>query len=347
MSGPAPLKDDDGLVELRPNFRPLKWSYSDDPTYLIPKEWVVQGLLVAGEVTILSAPSFFGKSTIVTRLAVDVMAGRPFFGHEVAQGGVLYIAGERDIEVRRRIIAASDGDVRIPILSPRTVGRQIDLRDPRMVDDLLDTIADIEAQSGDKVRLVIVDTVPRLMPGADENSSTDAGTVADALARLADTGAAVVGLWHPPKDGRGVRGSNAIVGAADRVLDIMKKGDIRELRVVDANTGPAGTSVRFTLRPVLFDIDPETGKRNTVVVAMTVEDDAPAVPGGAVAARAAEVLRVLEGAGGYLTRQILLDVMRKTGVVTPASAGEQVRRALIGLQEQGRLAFTETEVRLK
>ena len=74
------------------------------------KNWLVEGLLGEGDLS-----AFFGepgatKSVLAVDLACHVALGRPWFGREVKQSGVLYIACERGGTIRRRIRAFLEND---------------------------------------------------------------------------------------------------------------------------------------------------------------------------------------------------------------------------------------------
>src|SRR6185369_15499141 len=76
--------------------------------------------------------------------------------------------------------------------------------------------------------LIIVDTLHRCIPGAEENSSRDIGEVVGFATQLqAKYRTAVLFLHHPLKgspDGRG-RGSGALYYAADTELNAVVDGD--------------------------------------------------------------------------------------------------------------------------
>ena len=89
-------------------------------------------------------------------------------------------------------------------------------------------IAKIERQSGQKVVLVIVDTLAaaRAGSGKAENNSDDMTEVADIFRALADgTGAHVAVVHHTGKDlAKGMRGAYALECAFDSVMEIDGEG---------------------------------------------------------------------------------------------------------------------------
>lgn len=70
--------------------------------------------------------------------------------------------------------------------------------------------------------LVVVDTVARCMPGADENSTRDMGLFVASCDRIKNQlSSAILAIHHTGKDGK-MRGSTALFGACDSVLFLQK-----------------------------------------------------------------------------------------------------------------------------
>jgi len=93
--------------------------------------------------------------------------------------------------------------------------------------------------------LVVFDTLARSMLGGDENSSKDVGVVIGNAGRIQrETGAAVLFVHHSRKDGEVERGSSALRGAADVMMQIKVEEDRRLLvceKVKDAPPFPPST----------------------------------------------------------------------------------------------------------
>jgi hypothetical protein len=69
--------------------------------------------------------------------------------------------------------------------------------------------------------LIVLDTLARCIPGADENSAQDVGRAVAAIDRIrAATGATVLLIHHTGKNGDSERGSSALRGAADTMLAV-------------------------------------------------------------------------------------------------------------------------------
>lgn len=77
-----------------------------------PREWHVDGLIPANQVTMLGGDGGVGKSLLALQLAVASAAGKKWIGHHPAQGPAMYISAEDDRdEMHRRVsdIAVSQG----------------------------------------------------------------------------------------------------------------------------------------------------------------------------------------------------------------------------------------------
>src|SRR5438874_2649632 len=70
-----------------------------------PKEWIVDQLLGAGEVSALIAPPTVGKSALALDLAATIAVGGQWFGRDIKAGATLYFAPERGRVTLRRLRA--------------------------------------------------------------------------------------------------------------------------------------------------------------------------------------------------------------------------------------------------
>lgn len=99
-------EDTSASVE-QPHRRPV-WRIEDLPSIwdLEPRapEWIVEGLVPGGAITLLSGDSGVGKSTLALALAGAVAHGEPFIGRATRQSDVLYIDRENpDYIVQERL----------------------------------------------------------------------------------------------------------------------------------------------------------------------------------------------------------------------------------------------------
>ncbi len=190
-------------------------------------DYLVDQLLPVGALAELVGDSETLKSFVAIHLGMAIATKQSeFFGLQVVKHGpVLYIATEGAGSFQFRLRAwgtAHNVDIRtVPFF---TIASPINLRDAgfqRELEQIVSTVRPV---------VIIVDTLHRCIPGAEENSSRDLGEVVGFATRLqAESGAAVLFLHHPPKSdpsGRG-RGSGSLYYAADTEINAVLEGDER------------------------------------------------------------------------------------------------------------------------
>jgi AAA domain len=222
------------------------------------KEWLVHGLLGAGDASAVYGVPGCGKSVLVEDMALHIAAGREWHGRAVQHGAVLYVALERKKPVERRAIAFRERHA-IEDVPFALVGGVFDLRSGQAVTSLVEIVRQVEAETGEDVVLIVIDTISRAMCGGDENSPKDMGAIVAATSKLqTETKAHVLWIHHMPQDGaERLRGHGALLGAMDTTVHVEKLSDnIRTATVIKANDSEEGERVAFSLESVT--IGPET-----------------------------------------------------------------------------------------
>ncbi len=205
----------------------------DSPRYVVhsaaealephpPLDWIIEPLLSRGSVSIFYGEPGTKKTYSLLSMAVCVAAGKPWLGMKTRQTRVLIIneeSGER--RMFGRLGAALRGELVEKDYPLR--GYESPLQFISLGGFHLDNPTDVlqlerlikEAGAG----LVIFDALADLMEG-DENSKQDTQPVLNALRRLAEhTNAALCVIHHANKVG-GYRGSSAIKGAVDLMVQV-------------------------------------------------------------------------------------------------------------------------------
>lgn len=193
------------------------WTDADDDV-----REIVEGLLTAGGMSMMFGESNSGKSYLATHLAFCVCLGLPFLGRRVNRGAVIYIAGEGAKSIRRRGRAwqKHHGTQLGPF---GLIPAPLNLMDPSPdVEDLVDLVPAKQAEIGESVALIIVDTVARAMGGGNENASEDMARLVSAGDRIRqETGAHILFVHHSGKDvARGARGHSSLKAALDTELEV-------------------------------------------------------------------------------------------------------------------------------
>lgn len=185
-----------------------------------PPAWLIPGLVVANSLTMIVAPPATFKTFLALDIALSIANGTPWAGIEVESGLTLYIAAEGAGGMASRIRAwqmargGSLGGLYVVPSAPNLWDGDVGA--------LLDTIASLPFPPA----VVFVDTLARTTTGADENSSRDMGLFIAACDQMRRAcGATVVIVHHPGKNSGNMRGSSALLGALDTLIELKRDGD--------------------------------------------------------------------------------------------------------------------------
>jgi hypothetical protein len=187
--------------------------------------WLLDGMLPAGGFVTLYGPSGAGKSFLALDWSLCIAAGVPWYGREVRQGAVLYIAAEGVAGLYRRIDAWLTARQEPPD-SIRFIAGAVNLLDRHQLANAHAAVATMPEPPA----VIVVDTMARSMVGGDENAARDVGLFIDALDQLARPHhAARLAVHHTGKTGDDERGSSALRGASDTMISL--KPDSASLRL--------------------------------------------------------------------------------------------------------------------
>jgi hypothetical protein len=215
----------------------------DQIMHLPDPKWLVERHIPEAGFGLLYGEPGCGKSFVALDLALHLAYGMPNWHNDALTprtGRVVYLAGEGASGYRSRARAWLQGRLLPEGVEPRfgLVRAPLNFMRRDDVDALSAVIADI----GEPPDLVVVDTVSRAIPGADENLQKDMTLFVDACDRLRDRyGCATLGIHHTSKAGS-MRGSSVFSGQADFVLKMErdKAGMTATLRCEKQKDGPDG-----------------------------------------------------------------------------------------------------------
>lgn len=203
---------------------PFQWAsqIADDASAEVRE--IVEGVLTAGGMSCMYGESNTGKSYAATDLGFCIARGVPWLGKRVERGAVIYVAGESAGSIRQRIRAyRKRHGTKLEAFG--LVSTALNLLDPSAdVDALIELVKAKASEIGESILLVIVDTLARAMPAADENSALDMGRLVAAGDRIRQaTAAHVLYVHHSGKNSlAGARGSSALRAALDTELEVTK-----------------------------------------------------------------------------------------------------------------------------
>jgi len=238
----------------------------DELAALPPMTWMVRGVLPRDGLTALYGPSGSGKSFLVLDLAAAVAGGGyDWFGGRVTQCPVTYCALEGEAGMSKRVNAWGLHNMKSVPACLRFITQPFDLLDSNDVTDLAKAVQAAGGAGG----LVILDTLNRAAPGADENSSSDMGNIIAAGKRLQSlTGGMVLLVHHTGKDvSKGLRGHSSLYAALDSALEVSRTENRREWSVSKSKDDETGTVHAFKLELITVGFDDE-GEEITSCVAV-------------------------------------------------------------------------------
>jgi len=216
-------------------FSRIGWGNAVEPTYIRPRPWLVNRMLMAEAVTLLLAPGSAGKSSLSLAVAAHLALGIDFAGYQAVRSckSIVY-NGEDDLEeqsrrllgvclmygldyeqVKKRVMLISSSQFKLTLAFSE--GRRV-TRDDAMVSQL------VEAASDPDVGLIVVDPLVKIHK-CDESDNVQMDFVMETLTDIARAAnVAVLALHHTSKlNGNNdakignmdiARGASAIVNAA-------------------------------------------------------------------------------------------------------------------------------------
>jgi hypothetical protein len=219
-----------------------------------PPDYLLDGVLLSGFVYSFTARTGDGKTAVALSLSASIALGKDFAGHEVAQGRVLYFAGENPDDVRMRWIAMAEHK-----------NFDADTVDVHFISGTFD-IAKLEKKIRDEVdalggvAFVVIDTGPAYFQGDNENDNVEMIEHAQMLRRLKDLPGSptVLAATHPTKnagnDNLQPRGGGGFLNAMDGNLSAHKDDMLVKMHHQGKFRG-------IDFEPMMFELTPVTARK--------------------------------------------------------------------------------------
>lgn len=227
------------VVKNNPNYEEI--SYVDKTPKLLsaaqiqalpkPKPIIAELQIVKDDITCIFGASGSGKSYLSTDLACSL----------AQTGTVIYIAAEAVGTFSVRLTAWQQFH-KLSLDNLFFWPDAIDLLDKTSIGAFLNEIQQLEPV------MVVVDTLARCMPGADENSAKDMGLAVgnlDIIRRA--TSAAILVVHHTGKNGGDERGSTALRGACSTMIKLQNDDGLITLRCEKSRTSAGFDECQFRL----------------------------------------------------------------------------------------------------
>ena len=229
-----------------------------DPKYL------VEGIVIENSLMFIYGPPGCGKSFISLGMCLAIAAGLPeWWGRKINKHGpVVLLSSEGVADLKFRIMAwEKETGISVDNIPFYLIRQTINFMAEADVDKLLRTVLDITNKLGEPPVLINVDTVSRVLPGADENLQKDMTLFISACDRVREVfGSTVSGVHHTSRNGN-LRGSTVFDGAGDALLSITREegAEIGEMLAKKIKSAPDGWKQNFRLKKVnLGDIKGST-----------------------------------------------------------------------------------------
>lgn len=235
--------------------------------------WMVRGVLPMEGLAALYGQSGSGKSFLMLDIAAAVAGGDfEWFGRRVTQAPVTYVCLEGEAGMGKRVKSWCIHRNESAPDALRFITQPFDL----LSGDVSELAKAIKAGGGAD-GLVILDTLNRAAPGADENSSVDMGNIIAASKQIQSlTGGLVLVVHHTGKDaGKGLRGHSSLYAALDAAIEVTANDNRRAWSVAKSKDDVTGDAHPFKLEIVPVGNDDE-GEEITSCVAVS-DDSAEAI----------------------------------------------------------------------
>jgi putative DNA primase/helicase len=202
---------------------PVSVAFADElPDQYDPPDELLEGVLTAGDGSVLYGDSNSGKTFLVIDIAAAVARGVPWMNRRTEPGLVVYLAAESPASVRGRLQAyQKHHGCKVPNFA--IVQSPIDLFDGDAdTNRVITLVHQLERQRGQKVGLIVGDTLARLSAGANENAGQDMGLVVRRFDRIrTECKAHFLLIHHSGKAAAaGARGWSGIRAAVDTEIEI-------------------------------------------------------------------------------------------------------------------------------
>lgn len=263
LRGVAAILDGGAQVNQLP-FHPL----SGDDLLSLPRPlWRVKDIFPKCGTAVVYGPSRAGKTFSVLDLVLAMAKGEEWFGWKTVSCDIQYICLESVWGLQGRLKAWTiDKKKSIPG-NIRFIIESFDLGNKQHIK----AISSIAPKNG----VLVIDTLNRAAPGADENSSKDMGLIikaADDISKAME--GLVILVSHSGKDAtRGLRGHSSLFASLDASIEVGRNGDTRFIKVEKVKEAEDGAKKFFRLKSVVIGAD-EAGQDVTSCVLEPMDDGA-------------------------------------------------------------------------
>jgi hypothetical protein len=253
--------------------KPIFWLKDAEP--VLTSSYLVKGWLGRGQMSVVYGPSNVGKSFFCLDMALCISANVEWQGSKVKGGPVLYLATEGGNAFQSRCVALRKeyGIFEAPLaVRPSPVDL---LRPEADLASLIELCKQIEADMGEPLAMIVIDTLSRAMAGGDENGPTDMTSfIANADALRDVTGAHIMIVHHSGKDtAKGARGHSSLRAATDTEIELEVDGKMRTAKATKQRDLEPQEPFVFTLKVHELGKDEDGDAVTTCTIEQADPDD--------------------------------------------------------------------------
>jgi hypothetical protein len=298
-------------------FRMENWS---EITFNLDEEWMIEGVLPKRGVGLLFGQSMTFKSFVAMDMALCAVLQRPWAGLRTESASAVYLGAEGADGLRKRIAgyAATRRDI------PTNVAFELISAAPNLgaaqgdFQTLIDTIEARSVRPG----LIVIDTIAKTMPGADENGQGMSQFLANAQALSQHFDCFVLAVHHV---GHGVdaqgrpRGWSGITGALEvQILCERNKGEMSStVTLQKSKDDESGLQFVASMSRVVLG----TSKTGREVSTLVVGDVVPST----VEAKATAKPKTIAKSQKLLMQCVISAILDRGRVLRPFADGPEVR----------------------
>lgn len=223
--------------------------------------WLLRDRIQRGGFGVLYGPSGSGKSFVAVDWALVV----------AQHFAVVYVAGEGVSGFAARVLTWCQHHGKGPG-ALHFVTEAVNLMDGGAVTEFIAAVREVSPA------LIVFDTLARCLIGGDENSARDMGLAVAAVDSIRrETGAAVLLVHHTNKAASAERGSSALRGAADTMIELSNSGDGSvKVSCAKSKDSPEFELYRLRFKVVETGRQTEDGKPETSCVLLPADQVEPA-----------------------------------------------------------------------
>jgi hypothetical protein len=228
--------------------------------------WRVKGVLPeTGAAAIFGQPRS-GKTFLALDLCLSLAEGRSWLGLPTKPCAALYVNLESSWGLRQRLLAWMNRYNRKAPENLKFILDPLNLQNSAQVGAIIEVAP--------KCGVVVIDTLNRASPDADENSSRDMSSLIAAVDKIqrAISGLVILVAHSGKQATNGIRGHSSLLAALDASIEVVLKNDKRYLRLDKVKEGIDGIKRDFKLLPVVTGIDEGGADITSCVVVQEYND---------------------------------------------------------------------------